>query len=107
MPMAVAAGVDSLKSQVFRYFIQMVRRKLHVVLCMSHVGDKFLRRLVTKKRNEDGLNGIFNYLFRCRAFSSLINCCTIDWFEEWPESALSTVATSLLHAEQQFAGNKK
>ena len=25
---------------------------------------------------------------RLRMFPSLVNCCTIDWFTEWPEEAL-------------------
>jgi len=25
---------------------------------------------------------------RLRMFPSLVNCCTIDWFNEWPEEAL-------------------
>jgi len=25
---------------------------------------------------------------RLRQFPSLVNCCTIDWFSEWPEEAL-------------------
>ena len=27
-------------------------------------------------------------------FPSLVNCCTIDWFTEWPADALLSVATS-------------
>lgn len=46
--------------QVFQYFISRVREKLHIVLCMSPVGDAFRSR--------------------CRMFPSLVNCCTIDWF---------------------------
>lgn len=46
--------------QVFQYFISRVRAKLHIVLCMSPVGDAFRSR--------------------CRMFPSLVNCCTIDWF---------------------------
>ena len=29
---------------------------------------------------------------RCRQFPSLVNCCTIDWFDEWPREALQSVA---------------
>ena len=31
-----------------------------------------------------------------RMFPSLVNCCTIDWFTEWPEDALEKVATKFL-----------
>ena len=29
---------------------------------------------------------------RLRQFPSLVNCCTIDWFSEWPKTALESVA---------------
>lgn len=29
-------------------------------------------------------------------FPSLVNCCTIDWFEKWPEDALLSVAQNTL-----------
>ncbi|CAF4438120.1 unnamed protein product [Adineta steineri] len=29
---------------------------------------------------------------RCRMFPSLVNCCTLDWFSEWPREALLSVA---------------
>lgn len=32
----------------------------------------------------------------CRKFPSLVNCCTIDWFSEWPEDALKSVASKFL-----------
>jgi len=46
--------------KVYQFFISRVREKLHIVLCMSPVGDSFRSR--------------------CRMFPSLVNCCTIDWF---------------------------
>ena len=57
---------------IFSYFINLVQNKLHIVLCMSPVGDAFRSR--------------------CRMFPSLVNCCTIDWFTEWPQEALLSVA---------------
>ena len=33
---------------------------------------------------------------RLRKFPSLVNCCTIDWFSEWPEDALRSVASQFL-----------
>lgn len=33
---------------------------------------------------------------RLRLFPALVNCTTIDWFLNWPEKALSTVATKFL-----------
>lgn len=29
-------------------------------------------------------------------FPSLVNCCTIDWFEKWPYDALLSVSQSTL-----------
>jgi len=33
---------------------------------------------------------------RLRMFPSLITCCTIDWFSEWPDEALQSVANMFL-----------
>ena len=46
---------------MYNYFIDRVKQNLHVVLAMSPIGDAFRNRL--------------------RMFPSLINCCTIDWFQ--------------------------
>ena len=35
---------------------------------------------------------------RCRMFPSLVNCCTIDWFTEWPREALLGVSTSFFES---------
>lgn len=57
-------------------FIQRCRDQLHIVLAMSPIGDAFRSRL--------------------RKFPSLVNCCTIDWFQSWPEDALEAVAQKFL-----------
>lgn len=33
---------------------------------------------------------------RLRMFPSLVNCCTLDWFTEWPEEALLGVGKGQL-----------
>ena len=35
---------------------------------------------------------------RCRMFPGLVNCCTIDWFTEWPADALQEVAKKQMEA---------
>ncbi|GFH31516.1 uncharacterized protein HaLaN_30577, partial [Haematococcus lacustris] len=65
---AKAVRMDSSRADLFAYFVQEVRRNLHVVLCFSPVGDAFRERL--------------------RKFPSLVTCTTIDWFTVWPDDAL-------------------
>ena len=38
---------------------------------------------------------------RCRKFPSLVDCCTLDWFSQWPAEALYSVAGKMLE-EQVF-----
>ena len=52
---------DGTPVSLFNFFIQRVRDQLHIVLAMSPIGDAFRNRL--------------------RKFPSLVNCCTIDWFQ--------------------------
>ena len=33
---------------------------------------------------------------RARMFPSLINCCTLDWFDKWPVEALNAVAMNMM-----------
>lgn len=33
---------------------------------------------------------------RLRQFPALVNCCTIDWFAQWPTEALRSVASRFL-----------
>ncbi|XP_011495537.1 PREDICTED: dynein heavy chain 6, axonemal [Ceratosolen solmsi marchali] len=72
-PAAKDAGIDEAnRDGIYQFFIGRVKNHLHLMLCMSPVGDAFRRR--------------------CRMFPSLVNCCTIDWFSKWPKEALLSVA---------------
>ncbi len=68
--------IDATPLSMYNFFIERVQENLHVVLAMSPIGDTFRNRL--------------------RMFPSLINCCTIDWFQAWPEDALEMVANKFL-----------
>lgn len=61
---------------LFNFFNQTVREQLHLVVAMSPIGDNFRNRI--------------------RKFPALVNCCTIDWLQPWPEDALLAVATKFL-----------
>ena len=61
---------------LFNLFVQIARDQLHIVLAMSPIGDGFRTRV--------------------RKFPALVNCCTIDWLQSWPEDALLAVATRFL-----------
>ncbi|XP_060261772.1 dynein axonemal heavy chain 3 isoform X3 [Ovis aries] len=79
--MQMAARTEGEKIEVtplsmYNFFIEKVKKNLHIVLAMSPIGDAFRNRL--------------------RMFPSLINCCTIDWFQSWPTDALELVANKFL-----------
>ncbi|XP_034447227.1 dynein heavy chain 12, axonemal [Hippoglossus hippoglossus] len=63
---------------LFAFFVARCKENLHIVVAFSPIGDAFRNRL--------------------RQFPSLINCCTIDWFQPWPEEALERVANSFLES---------
>uniref|UniRef100_A0A8C0VQ27 Dynein axonemal heavy chain 3 n=1 Tax=Cyanistes caeruleus TaxID=156563 RepID=A0A8C0VQ27_CYACU len=68
--------IEATPLAMYSYFIERVKKNLHIVLAMSPIGDAFRNRL--------------------RMFPSLINCCTIDWFQTWPTDALEMVAHKFL-----------
>uniref|UniRef100_A0A8B9RG35 Dynein, axonemal, heavy chain 2 n=1 Tax=Astyanax mexicanus TaxID=7994 RepID=A0A8B9RG35_ASTMX len=61
---------------MFNYLIERVRNNLHIVLCMSPVGEPFRNHI--------------------RQYPALVNCTTLDWFSEWPQDALLEVAERYL-----------
>ncbi|CAD8108771.1 unnamed protein product [Paramecium sonneborni] len=75
-PIAIKAKRLDSPESLWTFFVEGIRNSLHIVLCMSPVGNQ-LR-------------------IRCRKFPSLVNCCTIDWFTQWPKEALLEVANKFL-----------
>merc|ERR1719160_970581 len=63
-------------NEIFAWYVAQCRKNLHIVLALSPIGAAFRNRL--------------------RSFPSLVNCCTIDWFMEWPPEALHAVANQFL-----------
>ncbi|GMH41668.1 hypothetical protein BSKO_09578 [Bryopsis sp. KO-2023] len=63
-------------TELWNYFVEKTKENLHMILCFSPIGDAFRERL--------------------RQFPSLVNCCTIDWFQRWPNDALEAVAMKFL-----------
>ena len=70
------AGLVDTRENCWKFFIDRVRRQMKVVLCFSPVGST-LR-------------------VRSRKFPAIINCTQINWFHEWPQEALISVAQRFL-----------
>ena len=68
---------------LYNYLIYRVKTNVHFILCMSPVGDT-LR-------------------VRARKFPSILNGTSIDWFHEWPDSALTAVSSKSIGEMPQFA----
>lgn len=81
-PLAKAAGKVETREAILQHYVYLVRENLHIVLCMSPIGAGFRTR--------------------CRMFPSLVNCCTIDWFNAWPEDALFSVAHRMFDAQKEI-----
>lgn len=74
---AKAAGVAETRSALIDFFTGLAKTNLHIVLCMSPIGDKFRDRL--------------------QQFPSLVSTMTLDWFDRWPADALLKMAQRHLH----------
>ncbi|XP_030749874.1 dynein heavy chain 2, axonemal [Sitophilus oryzae] len=73
---ATKAGVIHTNEALYEFLITRARANMHIVLCMSPIGDEFRNRL--------------------RQYPALVNCTTIDWFHEWPKQALLEVAMKFI-----------
>ncbi|XP_073827136.1 dynein heavy chain at 36C [Musca autumnalis] len=74
-----AVQTDGSPVALFNFFVTTCKDQLHVVLAMSPIGEALRIRI--------------------RKFPSIVNCCTIDWFQAWPEDALLAVSTRFLAQE--------
>lgn len=72
-----AAGIVPDKGNLWAYFINEIKKNLHVVLAFSPVGDAF--------RN------------RAKKFPALVSCSVIDWFQPWPKQALFAVGQKFMN----------
>lgn len=73
----ISKGLPVTKMNIFQCYLSRVKKNIHMMICMSPLGDIFRQRL--------------------RMFPSLVNCCTIDWFTEWPEEALLGVGLGAMN----------
>ena len=80
-----ASPVDMSSENIYSTYIKELRLHFHIILCMSPVGEQ-LR-------------------IRCRNFPSLVNCCTLDWFDNWPEQALKTVSVQFFKSNLMINDN--
>jgi dynein heavy chain len=69
-------GKNMSSEDLWQFYLERCKQNLHVVLAFSPIGSAFRDRL--------------------RAFPSLINCTTIDWFFQWPTDALQAVASRFM-----------
>jgi len=64
----VEKGITVTKMNMFMAYLKRIVKNIHMIVAMSPLGEIFRSRL--------------------RNFPSLVTCCTLDWFSEWPEEAL-------------------
>ena len=81
-PLAKEAGRLDSRDSILKYFVNLVRENLHIVLAFSPVGEKLRTRV--------------------RQFPSIINCATIDWYDKWPDEALYSVAEREYKAQEHL-----
>lgn len=68
-------------------FIENIRKHLHIVFATSPVGE--------------------DLKIRIRKYPSLINCCTLDWFDNWPADALTNCSEVIFKDLTLIADSQK
>ena len=77
--------IPATKLNIFSQYILRVKRNMHLVVCMSPLGEAFRNRL--------------------RNFPALVNNTTIDWFTNWPAEALLSVGKSIIETANLGLGD--
>ena len=67
---------------IYNMWLMRMRDSFHLVLCLSPVGEALRSRF--------------------RMFPSLVNCCTINWVNVWPEEALLSVSSKFITDIEQI-----
>lgn len=69
-------GIEENNQAIYNFLLDRVKANLHVIVCMSPVGEPFRNRI--------------------RMYPALVNCTTIDMFHEWNQEALLEVGERYL-----------
>ncbi|XP_069582586.1 dynein axonemal heavy chain 14 [Ranitomeya imitator] len=83
---AAEANMSDHPQSVLSFFLKRVRRNLHVVLALSPAGQTFRHH--------------------CRTHPSLVNCCTVDWYDAWSQEALLSVADTYITQQDLVQENQ-
>lgn len=81
----VDKGITVTKMNMFMAYLSRIVKNIHMIVAMSPLGEVFRSRL--------------------RNFPSLVTCCTLDWFSEWPEEALLGVGKGQISARDIDLGD--
>ncbi|XP_077196785.1 dynein axonemal heavy chain 14 isoform X2 [Paroedura picta] len=71
-PIAEKANYSNSIEDIYSLFLKRVHTNLHLVLIASSAGQTFRQH--------------------CRVYPAIVNYCTVDWYENWPEEAFCYVA---------------
>ena len=98
-------------ANLYNIFMTNVKSNLHIVLAMSPVGTRSVfnqsqASILTLTNEKVLFNFLYSFRNRLRMFPSLINCCAIDWFTEWPVDALEKVASRFLEEMEMEADTR-
>ena len=77
-------NIEENNQAIYNFLLDRVKANLHLIVCMSPVGEAFRNRI--------------------RMYPALVNCTTIDLFNEWPPEALLEVGEKYL-ANVTLEGN--